>query len=61
MSPQLVGILAAIASANARVAAMQAHNAQCAAEGRAPSYGSGDFFVEAQHLDVLSIEARNAQ
>lgn len=61
MSPHLVGILAAIFAAQARVAAMQAENAHRAACGNSPAYGEEAFSAEAAHLDMLSVEARNAQ
>lgn len=61
MSPQLVGILAAIFAAQARIAGMQAENAHRAACGDSPAYGDEAFGAEADQLDRLSIEARNAQ
>lgn len=61
MSPQLVGILAAIFAAQARVAGMQAENAHRVACGNSPSYGEEAFQIEAHHMEVLANEARNTQ
>lgn len=60
MNAQLVAILAAIAAAQARVAAMQSANAASIANGNGLVHEPNEFFHEARHLDMLSIEARNA-
>ena len=60
MSPQLLGLLAAIYASNARVLGMQAAN-NARAEYEAPAYTEDDFGIESQHLERLSVEARNAQ
>ena len=59
MSPKLVGILAAIFAANARVEGMKAENARREACGQGPAYTDEAFGNEAGHLDALSVEARN--
>lgn len=61
MNPQLVAIMAAIAAAQARIAGMQAANTVRESNGEALAYGEEEFFYEANYLDGLSIEARNAQ
>jgi len=61
MSPQLVGILAAIAACQTRIADMQAVNAYRQSVGLSIAYGEDAFNIEATQLDLLSIEARNAQ
>lgn len=60
MSPALVAILAQITACNARVAAMQAANDQRKAEGNSMAYTDDHFWSEANQLDSLAIEARNA-
>ena len=60
MSPQLVGLLAAIFAGQARVLGMQAQNAHRAACGDSPAYTDEAFSIEAAHLDRLSVEASNA-
>lgn len=60
MNSTLIAIMAAIAASNARVAGMQAENQQRVAQGDSPAYPEDFFFNEANHLDQLSIEARNA-
>ena len=61
MNAQLVAILAAVAAAQARIAGMQSANAISISTGKGLAYEPDAFFYEAQHLDMLSIEARNAQ
>jgi hypothetical protein len=61
MSPQLVGILAAIAAEQARVEAMKVANAQVDLQSCAAPYSEDAFRFAANNLDTLSIEARNAQ
>lgn len=61
MSPQLVGLLAAIFAAQSRVLGMHAQNAHRAACGDGPAYTDEAFGIEADHLERLSVEARNAQ
>lgn len=61
MNPQLVAIMAAIAAAQARIAGMQAANTARESNGEALAYGEEEFFYEANYLDELSIEARNAR
>ena len=61
VSAQLVGIMAAIAAAQARIAAMQAHNDWCLQVGDSGLYPEEAFSAEAEMLDQLSVEARNAQ
>lgn len=60
MSAHLVAILAAIAAAQARIAAMQVANAQVDLQASPAPYGEECFRVEAAHLDALSNDARNA-
>lgn len=60
MSPQLVSILAQIAASQARIAGMQANNQHCLAVGSAGLYTEEAFLSEAQHLEFLANEARNA-
>lgn len=60
MNSTLISILAAVAASNARIAGMQTENQQRAAQGDAPAYREDVFYDEANHLDQLSIEARNA-
>jgi hypothetical protein len=59
VSPQLVGILAAIAASQARVAGMTAENSAYTVQGQIPLHGEQAFLAEAANLDALSIEARN--
>lgn len=59
MSPQLVGILAAIFAEQARVVAMSAENLVRINQGHALAYGEAQFFASAATLDDLSIQARN--
>lgn len=59
MKPRLVAILALIAAAQARVAGMQAENERRTSCGHSLAYGAEAFQVEANHLETLSIEARN--
>jgi hypothetical protein len=61
VSPQLVGLLAAIFAAQSRVLGMQAENAHRAACGASPAYGEEHFAVQEHQLSLLSLEARNAQ
>lgn len=61
MSAQLVAILAAIFAAQARIAGMQAENQHRVACGNSIAYGEDAFGHEAQHLEMLSVDARNAQ
>lgn len=61
MSPQLVAILAAIAASQARIAGMQASNQGWIARGQSPAYEEDAFLHEANHLDMLSNDARNCQ
>lgn len=60
MNTTLVAILAHISACNARVAAMQAENEQRKAVGSSMAYTDADFMYEANQLDQLAIEARNA-
>ena len=60
MNPQLVSILAAITASQARIAGMVAENQQRLVCNNSICYGEDSFLTEAQHLDQLSIEARNA-
>jgi hypothetical protein len=62
MNSQLVAILASIAAAQARIAGYVAENASAAsinAEVHVP-YDGQAFFIEADLLDQLSIDARNS-
>lgn len=61
MSPQLVGILAAIFAEQARVVAMSCENNARLANGDALAYPSAAFYAAADQLDNLSIQARNCQ
>lgn len=61
MSPVLVSILAQIAASQARVAGMQAANAQRAACGESPAYVEDSFSYESAHLDALANDARSCQ
>lgn len=61
MSPYLVGILASIAAAQARIAAMQLSNASIDLQAYPPRYDEHAFWVESHQLDTLAIEARNCQ
>lgn len=61
MSAQLVALLAAIAASQSRIAAMQVANASIDLQAYPPRYNEQDFLVEANHLEQLSIEARNCQ
>lgn len=61
MSPQLVGILAAIFAEQARVVAMSAENLVRINQGNALAYNATAFFVSADILDRLANEARNCQ
>lgn len=61
MSPQLVGIAAAIAAEQARLEAMKTANAARESEGLALAYDEKEFFYVANALDNLSIQARNCQ
>ena len=60
MNTQLVAIMAHIAACNARIAAMQAANDQRKARGDSMVYTDDHFWSEANQLDSLAIEARNA-
>lgn len=60
MNSTLISILAAVAASNARVAGMQAENQLRAAQGDLPTHREDVFYNEANFLDQLSIEARNA-
>jgi hypothetical protein len=60
MSPQLVSILALIAAAQARIAGMQVENASIDLQAYPPKYDSAAFFAEAQYLENLAVDARNA-
>lgn len=61
MSPILVSIMAEVFACNARIIAMQAENAQRAAEGSSPAYREKDFIPEIDLLTTLSMEARNVE
>lgn len=60
MSPELVGIFAAISAENAKIEGMRAENAQRAALGHSMAYVADDFNYIADELSRLSINARNA-
>lgn len=60
MNPILVAIMANIVAAQARIEGMKAKNIERQADGYALAYDDNAFFVEANLLDQLSIEARNA-
>ena len=60
MSSQLVGILAAIFAAQARIEGMKAENSLRECQGNSPAYGEDAFNHEAAFLQHLEIEARNA-
>lgn len=60
MNSQLVAIMAHIAACNARIAAMTAANDQRKAVGNSMAYTEDHFWSEANQLDFLAIEARNA-
>lgn len=60
MNSQLVAIMAHIAACNARIAAMNAANDQRKAVGNSMAYTEDNFWSEANQLDSLAIEARNA-
>lgn len=60
MSAELVSILAAIAAAQARISGMQVANASIDLQAYPPRYDERAFFVEANHLDQLSSQARSA-
>lgn len=61
MSPQLVGILAAIFAEQTRVVGMSAANLVRMQQGQPAAYTKEDFFASADQLDMLSISARNCQ
>lgn len=61
MTPQLVGIFAAICAANARIEAMKAHDKHREMIGDTQMYAEGAYLAEAALLESLSIEARIAQ
>ena len=60
MNAQLVAILAAIVSAQARIAGMVAENQNRMICSGCISYGEDMFLMEVNQLDQLSIEARSA-
>ncbi len=59
MSPQLVGVLAAIFAEQARVVAMSAENLVAINKDQPLPFSHDDFCAAADRLDGLSIEARN--
>jgi hypothetical protein len=61
VSPYLVGLVAQIAAAQARVAAMHAENLCRTAAGNSPVYGEDAFNAQANALDHLAVAARNWQ
>jgi hypothetical protein len=60
MNNQLVAIVANIVAAQARIEGMKAKNTERESQGYALAYDEDAFFAEANQLDQLSIEARNA-
>lgn len=60
MTPELVGIFAAIQAESARIVGMAAENAQRLILGQSMAYVEQDFSYIAAELDRLSIAARNA-
>lgn len=60
MNSELVAIMAAIAASQARVEAMKVANAVIDLLAYPPRFDEQAFFAEAQALDNLSIQARNA-
>lgn len=59
MNQQLVAILAAVAASQARIEAMKAENTTRQSNGLSLAYDADAFYYEANHLDMLSIEARS--
>jgi hypothetical protein len=55
----LVGIIAHIAAAQARIEAMKATNHSREENGHSHAYGEEDFWYEANNLEQLAIEAKS--
>lgn len=58
-TPQTARCLALIAAAQARIAGMQAENAQRQQLGQTPAYTPDHFFVEASQLEQIAMEVIN--
>jgi hypothetical protein len=56
----LYRVTALIAAAQARIAGMQVENASIDLQAYPPKYDAAAFFAEAQYLENLAVDARNA-